>query len=198
MPTGLRERKKQRTRAAIAEAALELFLEQGFDETRVDEIAEAADVSPRTFFSYYPTKEEVVFSDLDPDFEAMRSRLSERPPGESAVDALRAWIGERMASPGFSDADEIRRRKLIRATPALAAYELAHVDSRFRSVLAAAVADDLGQASDDLAPQMVAAAASAALRAMVDYYADADGADDPEKLLDKATGFLDAGLATLS
>lgn len=198
MPTGLRERKKQRTKAAIADAALELFLARGFDQTTVVEIAEAADVSPRTFFTYFPTKEEVVFDGHTGDLDAMRERLAQRRPGESAVDALQGWIAETMAAPDFSNAAEVERRKLIHETPALVAYESAHVDTRFREILVEAVAADLGTDRGELAPQMVAAAASAALRAMVDFYADSEAGHDPAELLEQAARFLDAGLASLA
>ncbi len=199
MEAGLRERKKQRTEATIAAAALDLFLENGFEETTVAEIAEAAEVAPRTFFAYFPTKEDVVFCkphDGGPD--AVAERLANREPGESAVDALRAFILTVIADPDFNDADEARRRKLIRETPALAAYEISHVTVEFQRILAVAVADDLGQEPDEMAPRMVAAAASAALRAMVDYYADTDAVDEIEPLLDQAAGFLEAGLASLN
>lgn len=199
MSSGLRERKKQKTRAAIAEAALELFADKGFEETTVAEIAEAAEVSPRTFFTYFPAKEDVVFAvTKDEALTAMRSRIAERGPEESTVDALRAWMLARVADPDFNDADEVRLRKLIRETPALAAYELAHVDTEFQEILAEGVAADLGVAADELAPRMVAAAASAALRALVDFYADSDDSHEPEQLLEQASRFLEAGLASLS
>src|SRR5690348_1814883 len=74
--TGLRERKNARTREAIERAALELALEQGFDRTTVDQIAERADVSPRTIFVRYPTKEAIVFGDP-----------------EASAAGFRAWLG---------------------------------------------------------------------------------------------------------
>jgi AcrR family transcriptional regulator len=201
MSTGLRERKKQKTREAIATAALSLFAEQGYEETTIAEIAEAAEVSPRTFFSYFPTKEDVVFCKTQEEggLDGMRARLRDRRPGESAVEALRAWIVEVIEKSGEGQTEEGRmRRALIRETPALAAYEVAHVEPELRSILAEAVAEDLELPTDDLAPQMVAAAASAALRTLVEYQAESDDAPEMEPLLDEAARFLDAGLASLS
>ena len=89
---GLRERKKEQTRRAIEDAAFRLFAERGFQATTVADIADAADVAPRTFFAYFPSKEDVLFADFDETFEALAARLRGRPPGESTFDALRAWI----------------------------------------------------------------------------------------------------------
>src|SRR5215217_9793713 len=92
--TGHRQRKKQRTREQIVEAAYGLFAERGFAATTVADIAAAADIAPRTFFSYFPSKEEVVFYDFDGLFESLSAAIVGRPEGVSAIDALREWISE--------------------------------------------------------------------------------------------------------
>ena len=91
---GLRERKKQRTRQTIVEAATELFAREGYAATTVIEIAEAAEVSPSTFFKYFPTKADVVFSVYAPLTESLRRRVLDRPREQSATEALLAWILE--------------------------------------------------------------------------------------------------------
>ena len=81
-PTGLRERKKQKTKEAIQREAMRLFQEQGYEETTIEEIAEAAEISPSTFFNYFPTKEDLVLYDrYDPMMASlMLARPSEEPP----------------------------------------------------------------------------------------------------------------------
>ena len=81
-PTGLRERKKQKTKEAIQREAMRLFQEQGYEETTIEEIAEAAEISPSTFFNYFPTKEDVVLYDrYDPIIASyMLARPPEEPP----------------------------------------------------------------------------------------------------------------------
>ena len=90
--TGLRERKRERTRQAIVAAALELFARQGFNDTTIPQIAEAADVSPRTVSGYFPVKEDLAFPYADAQLAEFERRLDERAAGETAADALRAWI----------------------------------------------------------------------------------------------------------
>src|SRR4029453_13322051 len=83
--TGLRERKRERTRKAIAEAALELFARQGFPDTTIPQIAETADVSPRTVSGYFPVKEDLAFPYADAQLAAFERRLDERAAGETAA-----------------------------------------------------------------------------------------------------------------
>src|SRR5687767_12101173 len=92
MAEGLRERKKQRTRQQIIEAAMGLFAERGYHATTIADIAAAADVAPRTFFSYFPSKEAVVFHDVDRQLDSLAAALRDRLPGESVFEALRRWI----------------------------------------------------------------------------------------------------------
>ncbi|MCQ0008495.1 TetR/AcrR family transcriptional regulator [Actinomadura madurae] len=88
---GLRERKKQRTRQALATAALRLFAERGYEETTIADIAAAADVSPRTFFSYFPSKEDVVFAEIDDRLAEVSERLR-RTSGEAPMETIRRSI----------------------------------------------------------------------------------------------------------
>src|SRR6478609_11486862 len=89
---GLRERKKQRTRETIAGAARRLFAERGYYETTLPDIAEAADVSTRTIFAYFPSKEDILFSDFPIMKEALDQALAERPEGEDALETVRKFI----------------------------------------------------------------------------------------------------------
>src|SRR5262245_49360582 len=97
---GLRERKKQRTRDAIARAALELFAERGYDATTLAEIAEAADVSTRTIFAYFPSKEDILFCDHTAMRDALARALAERPAGKDALGTLRDFILTAVAEKG--------------------------------------------------------------------------------------------------
>src|ERR1700712_5660908 len=89
---GLRERKKAMTRLALEDAALELFAVKGFDHTTVDEISEACDVSRRTFFRYFASKEDIFSGDKDEHQDEMFELIASRPADEPALDSLRATI----------------------------------------------------------------------------------------------------------
>src|ERR1700758_4802580 len=112
------ERRKRRTRQAIQTAALELFAERGYRETTINDIAERADVAPRTVTVHFPAKEELLL-DAEPfTLDTLSERLSARRPHESALDALRDWMATTMAElePGASDLDKrFWQRRAVRA-----------------------------------------------------------------------------------
>ena len=115
---GLRERKKARTRASIQDHALRLFRDQGYDATTIEQIAEAADVSPSTFFRYFPTKEAVVLYDaFDPRFaDSFRAQ----PRELSVVEAIRRAIGATFSEIPDDERDRQRlRESLLRTVPGL-------------------------------------------------------------------------------
>jgi AcrR family transcriptional regulator len=153
---GLRERKKARTRAAIREHALRLFREQGYDATTVEQIAEAAEVSPSTFFRYFPTKEDVVLQD-DMDLFFMEVFRSQ-PASLSPLAALRAALRAAFGGLGADDLAQLRETMELAVTvPAVRARMLEEF-ARTSQVIAQAVADRSGKAASDFAVQMLAGA----------------------------------------
>lgn len=186
---GLRERKKLKTREAIVEAAFDLFEKQGFEATTVAEIAAAAEIAPRTFFSYFPSKEDVVFADFPEMIDAMMARVHDRAPGETAIDAMRAWIASIFNDPSLDEDRHRLRRKLVSESSALAARDR-DLDGRCQTELAGALEEDLG---DELQARMVAAAAVAALSSLED---DKMG-EDRLAVIDQALDFVRGGIERL-
>src|ERR1044072_4932649 len=89
---GRRERKRRQTRERIEAAAVSLFLQRGFDATTIEDITEAADVSKRSFFDYFPSKEEVVFAWQDSFADRLMAAIAARPADDSSVEAVEAAI----------------------------------------------------------------------------------------------------------
>lgn len=193
---GLRERKKRRTRETIAAAALKLFAERGFAQTTIADIAEAAEVAPRTFFAYFRSKEDVVFCDYDESFAGLAARLRDRPPGESTLDAMRAFIADYIRDHALGADEDRLRKKLARESEAVAAHDR-HLRGRFEDMLAEAVGQDLGEPPTALRPKMVAAAAVAALFILDETDEQSDPDEDPMVQVDLALDFVRGGLAAL-
>ena len=156
---GLRERKKRRTRETIVAVATRLFVEQGYDATTTAQIAEAAEVSSSTFFTYFASKADVVFSLFDAVIESADRRLLSRPEGERAVDAIVAWITEDLPKVEARYVELIHESdRLIASHPELQAqYRLR--SARFEDVLAAAFARDLDEPADGVRARVLAAIA---------------------------------------
>ncbi|MFF4709350.1 TetR/AcrR family transcriptional regulator [Streptomyces sp. NPDC001288] len=132
-PTGLRERKKQRTRTAISDAAITMFLERGFDNVSVSEIAAAAEVTKSTVFVYFPTKDELVLHRVADHIDEPARVVRERLPGKSPLDALAdhfiASLAARDPITGLNDnPDVIAYGKLVFGTPVLTAARSRYQD----------------------------------------------------------------------
>jgi AcrR family transcriptional regulator len=190
---GHRERKKQRTREQIVDAAFKLFAERGYAATTVADIAAAADIAPRTFFSYFPSKEEVVFYDFDGLFESLSATITGRPEGVSAIDALREWIVQEMPPEHDESPEAALRKRMCSDEPALAAHQQ-HLLSKLEDILREGVARDLGEPPDGLRPRMVSAAAVAA---MASLDATPGGKSERMALVDDALVFVRGGVAAL-
>jgi AcrR family transcriptional regulator len=197
---GLRERKKQRTRQQIIEAAMGLFAERGYHATTIADIAAAADVAPRTFFSYFPSKEAVVFHNVDRDLDALAGALRERLPGETAFDALRRWIDSVFDESMAAEDEALLRKRLCREDEGLANFQ-AGMMGRIQELLLEAVASDLDEPPDALRPRLVTAAAVAALTSIEatirDQAEQRVAKADALAVLDDAIVFLRGGIDAL-
>lgn len=173
VPLGLRERRRRETLRQISDAALDLFERRGVAGTTVDDIAEAAGVSPRTFFRYFPTKEDAVFVD-DEQFEAvMREALAAIRAGAPVVTAMEvAWL---TLVDGFMRDDAardrfLRTRRLIGAEPTVLAIALRRDSEHVQTLTDAAVAAT-GGASDALTAQALVSMVGTTVRIAFDEWA---------------------------
>jgi AcrR family transcriptional regulator len=188
---GRRERKKLRTRALIQKEALRLFLDQGFEATTIEEIAEAADIAPSTFFNYFPTKEDVVLQDdLDP---VLLEAINMEPAGLGPIAVLREAI-HKVFSQLTPEQNTIfqRRLGLMASNPTLRAAFLNQSASQLDEIVAV-VARRAGRASDDFAVRNLAGALLGVMMATFLTAANDPDADLPG-LADQAMTHLEAGL----
>src|SRR6266516_6555137 len=175
-PASLRDRRKDRTRRVIQAEALRLFTGKGFAATTIEEIAAAADIAPRTFFRYFPAKEELVFwADYQP---TLADFVTGRPGDEPAIQALHHGIADGLA--GFYDHDRERlleRIKLAFRTPALHS-RLRQQQADWAAAMTALLAARLVAPPDDLEVRAIAAAIAAALFVAIEEWQARDGQED--------------------
>jgi AcrR family transcriptional regulator len=194
-PCGLRERKKARTRASLREHALRLFGEQGYQATTVEQIAAAAEVSPSTFFRYFPTKEDLVLQD-DMDTRMIEA-LERQPAGLGPITAVRAATREVFASYTEADLDLIQQNMaLTLSVPEVRARALDEF-ARTIAVMGEALAKRSGRPTDDLTVRTLAGAIIGVIMSITLPW---DGWSDPQNMeetfgrIDTALGLLEAGL----
>ena len=193
---GLRERKKQRTRETIARVAVELFSERGYHATTLPDIADAADVSTRTIFAYFPSKEDILFCDFPELKEALARALAERPEGQDALETVRGFILSAHQAK-TSELDE-QRHCVIESDETLRSHLRARL-AELEELIAAAIAQDLGASDDDVRPRVVAASLIAAFDGLFDSETRTKprSADEVAALVDPVMTFLRGGLDAL-
>ncbi|KZM74889.1 TetR/AcrR family transcriptional regulator [Nocardia terpenica] len=186
--SGLRERKKAQTRQALADAALRLFLERGYDAVSLKEIAEAADVSVPTVFAHFPDGKESLVFDLDADRERqLVAAVRDRAPGSGVLDGLLEMY---LAGPLTGESAEMRDfLRLIESTPALREYSR-RMWQRHEGALAGALAAELGVPPGDPAATALAHFALGAVQV-------ARAADDPAAAVTRIFELLESGWGPL-
>lgn len=185
-----RSRRKAKTRRTIQEQALRLFVEKGYEQTTVDEIAAAANVSHMTFFRYFPRKEQVVeYDEYDP---ILTDLLAALPPHQSPLNALRAAIREWLEQVLSTDRESILvRTRLVMRTPALRARNWIAQDST-RDLFADALARRAGLPGADLATSAQASGVLAAVGTAITAWVDSNGTGDLVQMVDYVFSALEA------
>jgi AcrR family transcriptional regulator len=200
-PVSLRERKKLATRRLLRRATLDLVAERGLANVTVEDIADAAEVSPRTFFNYFPSKEAALFGG-DPDRAAtLRDRVAREAPGEPPLVALRTVmaqdaeaIADELRSLGGDPGDWLRRMKVARTDPhvrAAQAAQMAMIERAIGEGLAARLGADQ---ETDLYPWVLAGAVVGVVRACMVFWAGSGGTVQVGQLIDQALQALAEGL----
>ncbi|MEU9135165.1 helix-turn-helix domain-containing protein [Streptomyces sp. NPDC048404] len=184
-PVGRRERKKAATRQAIADAALRLFLERGYDDVGIREIADAADVSTTTLFKHFPVKEALVFDEESDREDSLLAVVRERPPGQSIPNALREHALHHRRAGADSDPRFVTFLELVNSTTALRDYHQA-MWLRHTAALAQVIAEESGLPAGDPACTALAHFALEAPHA-------ARAHDDPQQVINRAFDLLDRG-----
>lgn len=188
---GLRERKKAKTRAAIQRHALRLFREQGYDATTVEQIAAAAEVSPSTFFRYFPTKEDVVL--YDPFDPILLAAIEAQPAELSPLEAIReAMLAAFAAASAEDTAEQWERAMLMFSAPDVRMRMLDDFLTTTQQ-LAELVAKRVGRSADELPVHIFVGAVTGALLAAF-IARGKDRNTDFYALIDESLRYLEAGM----
>ena len=183
-PKSLRERRRIRMRRTIQGHALRLFAAKGFQATTIEEIAAAAEMAPRTFFRYFPTKEEVVFWSEYPPMLA--GFVAARPDDEPALAALHHGIVDGLATIWNQDGGRtLQRLRLAFRTPALHP-RMRQQQAHWADGLAEILAGRLGERPDNLQVRAIAAAVAAAVWVAAEEWQAQDGREELGALIDQA------------
>jgi AcrR family transcriptional regulator len=191
----LRERKKADTRDAIRAAAVERFCAQGFEATTMEAIAEDANVSVRTVFRYFPTKEDLVFADVEEDLVDLRQLLDARPDDEPVMASVRAVVETLASRVEDGPEKDVRLAPLLHSEPALRRRHLEVLD-RIEETVADWARVRLDAGPHDLRPGLLAACMVSIQRVVVDAVVDGDPRPLPD-LIREAIALLSEGFDQL-
>jgi AcrR family transcriptional regulator len=188
---GRRERKKRQTRDELMHHAARLFAERGFDAVTTEDIADAADVSQRTFFRHFPSKEAVLYGHVDELRDAMVTTFASRPDDEHVVDVVRAAVGAIAAHYAEHHDEAFLQARLAAAFPSVAAHARAVVQTEWEHELTAAIAERMNvDPLVDPFPEILAGAAFAAFRSTIRRWAADGGRLDFGDVLDESLAVL--------
>jgi AcrR family transcriptional regulator len=192
---GLRERKKERTREALEAAAFDLFERKGFDHTTVEEIADACDVSRRTFFRYFSSKEDAFAGDHKAKTVLLASLLAARPPDEPALESIRKVMLGLCEQFGSDKQATLRRMQIAAASHDLQQLEAESYDARLDGLVEALLARRGAPVDDDarLQTRLVVGAAIVIMRSVAEQWMADDGRGDLAAMVDRAFDLLIAG-----
>ncbi|WP_208298522.1 TetR/AcrR family transcriptional regulator [Streptomyces liangshanensis] len=192
MASGLRERGKTKRRTAIIRAAHELFGERGYAATTIADIAERAEVAPRTVTGYFPSKEEIALVRFTEAADRLAHAFRNHKPDESALDVLTAWL---LSKHDSDDPDGIRAltRRMYKTNPNLRALRAARMEEAV-ALGAEALAKELGISPGDITARIASAAAAAIAIDILDNTPD----DELDDAVATVRVFLQAGLGALT
>ena len=194
MAEGLRERSRARRRSEIESAALRLFAARGYDGTTVAQVAEAAEVSPRTVSLYFPSKLDLALSYIADSARRLSAACATRGPGRSTLDVLTQWL--RDENTDYADTVALLR-SMLEANPALRGAETPEIADSRRQV-ALELAADLGRSPDDPVVLLINGALAGIIAALIQLEPQNSGGTVllDTTLLDTAGRMMDAVIAT--
>ncbi len=169
---GLRERKKQATRAALSHAAWTMMLDKGLDAVSPESVAEAVGVSGRTFRNYFLSREEAIVEAVVRHVEAIADALRTRPAGEPVWDSLANVLPDAVSAMVSRREDVVALLRVAREEPTMLAAHLTSFD-RVKRLLEQAIAERTG--TEDLASRLLAAAAGVAVQTSIEAWSAGDG-----------------------
>lgn len=191
---GLRERKKQATRVALGNAALRLAVQHGLDNVTVEGIAAEVEVSTRTFFNYFSSKEEAMLADSQQRVDLMLAAMRARPQAEAPLIVIRNAVLEVLGETGEPNREWAEQVRLVHTTPSLLPHQMAEyakVERRMAEVIAERTGTDLAR---DVYPALVAAVANGAVRVAAFWWMEHHSSASLAELVTEVLDVAAAGL----